>query len=98
MRTERHINDVCVSFNSIIKTEHKIGGAGKRTVSITFSLDHDNVDLGSYTYDTLGIIHRSSYNTRNTRSVSLLILNQRPIIRTAIKYVILYDLIFGCII
>ena len=91
--SKRHIHHGCIALNRIVQTEHKIRASREFSVRIALGLDHDNIDVGRKTYDSVAV-HLRGDDTGYSGSVPLLIFDQGPIIRAVFKNVILYNLIF----
>ena len=91
---KRHIYHLCVAFNGVVKTEHQIGRASKDSVFVTFRLDNEQSDLGSDA-DDLSTVHRSTDHARHCRTVSVLVLDQRPIVGSVFQGVVFDDLVLS---
>ena len=95
--TEGHIYHGNVALDGIVQAKHQIGGAQEISLFITLCLNHEQSNLGSNTNDLIAV-HGRADHTRNGRAVSLLVLDQRPIVGTVRKEIILNDLVLRCII
>ena len=92
-----HIDYRNVTLDSIVKTEHKVRASLECSVFVTFCLDDDNIYIGSKSDHTRSV-HLRSNNTRNRGSVSLLVFDQRPIVFSVLKKIVLDNLVLGRII
>ena len=95
--TEGHIHHRNVALNGIIEAEDQVGGALERAIFITLGLDDKQTDLRCNAND-VAAIHGRSDHAGNGCSVSLLVLDQRPIVGAVRQKIILDDLVLGCII
>ena len=92
-----HIYDRSISLDSIIKSENKVGGIFEFALFVALRLNHKQLNAGCYS-DYLSAIHRRGDNSRHARSVSLLVLDQRPVVLTVAEHVVLDYLILGGIV
>ena len=91
---KRHIDHGHVTFDSVIQTKHKVRGAFEITIFITLGFDDNDIHLRRDTHNTVSV-HGCGDDTCHRRSVTLLILDQRPIIGAVFKHIILDDLVLG---
>ena len=94
---EGHIDYGHVSLDGVVQAEHKVGGALEFAILVALGLDHDDVDPGCNANDTASV-HGCGQNTRHRRTVSLLVLNERPIVCATIHRPILDDPVLGGIV
>ena len=96
-RCERHIHHSHIALNGIVQTKHQIRRAFEHAVFVTLCLDDNNINLRGNTHHTVAI-HRSRNNPRHGCTMTLLVLYQRPIVRTVGKHIILDNLILSGIV
>ena len=76
---EGHIDDVNIPFDGIVHAEHQIGSAIKHAVRRAFCLDDEQRDFRRHADRTLPV-HSCADRTGNGGTMSLFIVDQRPIV------------------
>ena len=73
--TKGHIHHIHIPLDGIIQAKNQVRGALKITSGIALSFDHNNIDIGRNTHDTIAIHRRSKY-AGHGGAVALLIFNE----------------------